>query len=91
MSIQSAKDFLKKIENDKPLQDRLKAEADLEARQRIIKEAGFDFTLAEYRQAVGEAAAAAGKELTAEELEAMAGGLGRRFGDKSFLPPTVPE
>ncbi|MDD2901327.1 MAG: Nif11-like leader peptide family RiPP precursor [Syntrophales bacterium] len=76
MSLQAARDYLKKIKTDQALQEKVKAATDLEARQRLIKAAGFDFTLAEYRQAIEGAAAAAGKELTAEQLEAVAGGLG---------------
>jgi len=78
MSIQSARDYLQKIKTDRALQERLAAASGLEARQQIIKAAGFDFTLAEYKQAIEEAAAAAGQELTAEELQAVAGGLGTR-------------
>ncbi|MDD2901325.1 MAG: Nif11-like leader peptide family RiPP precursor [Syntrophales bacterium] len=84
MSLQSAKDFLKKIETDEALHDRLKAASNLEARQQISKAAGFDFTLAEYRQAVEGTAAAAGQELTAEQLEAVAGGLGIPERGKPF-------
>jgi predicted ribosomally synthesized peptide with nif11-like leader len=72
MSAQSAKDFLKRIETDQ-----LEAAADLEARRQIIKEAGFDFTVDEFKQAVAELAAAAGKELTPEELQEIAGGTAR--------------
>jgi len=86
LSIQAARDFLKKIEADRTLQDRLAAEADLEARQQIIKTAGFGFTLAEYRQVIEELALARGKQLTPEELQKIVGGLGRRFGDRLFLP-----
>ncbi|MDD2901317.1 MAG: Nif11-like leader peptide family RiPP precursor [Syntrophales bacterium] len=77
MSAQSAKDFLKRIETDKDLHDRLKVAADLEARKKIIHAAGFDFTQAEYKQAVEELAAAAGHQLTPEELQGIAGGFGK--------------
>lgn len=86
MSVQSARDFLKRIETDQALKDRLEGEADLEARQQIIKEAGFNFTLSEYKQVVEELAAVSGRQLTPEELQQVAGGLGRRFGDRLFLP-----
>ncbi|MDD2901330.1 MAG: Nif11-like leader peptide family RiPP precursor [Syntrophales bacterium] len=94
MSTQSARDFLKKIEADQALMARLKAAAGLEARQEILRAAGFDFTLAEYKQAVKEMAAAAGQQLTSEELEGIAGGLGSHFGGKCppklFVPPSFP-
>ncbi|MDD2901326.1 MAG: Nif11-like leader peptide family natural product precursor [Syntrophales bacterium] len=87
MSIQAAKDFLKKIETDHALQEKLKAASGLESRQQIIQAAGFDFTLEEYKQAIEEAAAAAGKQLTAEELEAVAGGLGIRMPTNRYGAP----
>ncbi|RJR43270.1 MAG: Nif11-like leader peptide family natural product precursor [Deltaproteobacteria bacterium] len=94
MSVQSARDFLKKIKSDQGLQDRLEAAPGLEARQMIIKAAGFDFTLEEYKQVIEELAAAAGKELTPEELNKIAAGLGRRPGTicaPDFrMPPTFP-
>jgi len=87
MSMQSAKDFLKRVQADQAFQDRLETSGDLEARQRIIKEAGFDFTMEEYKQVAEEMAAAAGKPLTPEELQQVAGGLGQRFG---YFPPGCP-
>ncbi|RJR43266.1 MAG: Nif11-like leader peptide family natural product precursor [Deltaproteobacteria bacterium] len=90
MSVQSAKDFLKRIETDKALKDRLEGETNLEARQGIIKAVGFDFTLAEYKQAIEEMARAAGKQLTPEELQEIAGGLGGCYNLSLKLPPTFP-
>jgi len=87
MSIDAARDFFKRIDTDKALQDRLEAASDLEARKKIIRAAGFDFTLTEYQQAVEEMAAAAGQPLTPEELQQVAGGLGKRFG---YFPPGCP-
>jgi predicted ribosomally synthesized peptide with nif11-like leader len=77
MSVQSAKDFLEKIETDQVLKERLEAAPDLEARQQIVQEAGFDFTVEEFKQAVEELAAAAGQELTAKELQDIAAGGGK--------------
>jgi len=91
MSMQSARDFLKKVQTDKALKERLEAEPDLDVRKKIIQAAGFDFSLSEYRQAVEEVAVAAGEQLTPEELEQVAGGLRRRLGDNIVIPPTVPE
>jgi predicted ribosomally synthesized peptide with nif11-like leader len=76
MSIQSAKDFVQKIETDQALKERLEAAADHEARLQIIQAAGFDFTLEEFKQAVAELAAAAGQELSPEELKDIAAGTG---------------
>ncbi|RJR43254.1 MAG: Nif11-like leader peptide family natural product precursor [Deltaproteobacteria bacterium] len=77
MSVQSAKDFLHRIDTDQALKDRLAAAADHEARQKIVREAGFDFTLENFKQAAQELAAAADKELTTEELAGIAGGGGK--------------
>jgi len=80
VSRQSAKDFLKRIETDRVLRDQLEAASEPEARRQIIQKAGFDFTMEEYEQVAEEMAAAAGKPLTPEELQQVAGGAGRRFG-----------
>jgi predicted ribosomally synthesized peptide with nif11-like leader len=77
MSLQSAKDFLRSLETDKTLQDRLQAAPDLEARRRIVQAAGFDFSLDEFNQAVDELAQASSRELTPEDLEQIAGGTAR--------------
>jgi predicted ribosomally synthesized peptide with nif11-like leader len=77
MSVQSAKDFLQKTETDQVMKERLEAAPDYEARQQIIQTAGFDFTVDEFTQAIEELAAAAGKELTPEELEGIAAGVGQ--------------
>ncbi|MDD2901316.1 MAG: Nif11-like leader peptide family natural product precursor [Syntrophales bacterium] len=77
MSIQSAKDFLQKIETDQALKDQLAAAPDHEARQQIVRAAGFDFTVDEFKQAADELAKVAGQELTAEDLHEIAGGAGR--------------
>jgi predicted ribosomally synthesized peptide with nif11-like leader len=77
MSVQSARDFIKQLESDRTLQDRLQAAADDEARRQIIQAAGFDFTREEFHQAVAEISAAAGQEMSAEELDGIAAGTGR--------------
>jgi len=77
MSVQSAKDFLQKIETDQTLKEQLEAAADQEARMKLIRAAGFDFTVDDFKQAVAELSAAAGKELTPEELQDIAAGAGR--------------
>jgi predicted ribosomally synthesized peptide with nif11-like leader len=77
MSIQSARDFIKQIETDEALKERLEAAPDHETRRQIVQSAGFDFTEDEFKQMVGELAAAASQELTEEELQEVAGGAGR--------------
>ncbi len=77
MSLQSAKDFIKQIETDQALKERLEAAADDEACQQIIQASGFDFSRAEFKQAVAEISTAAGQELSAEELDDIAAGTGR--------------
>jgi len=74
MSLQSAKDFLQKMETDQALRERVEAAADLEDRLQTIRTAGFDFTMDEFKQAVNERVQAAGRELTPEELQEVAGG-----------------
>ncbi|MDD2901319.1 MAG: Nif11-like leader peptide family natural product precursor [Syntrophales bacterium] len=83
MSVQSAREFLIRMETDQDLKDRLAAVPDKKARQKIVRAAGFDFTLAEYKQMVEELAAAASQELSAEELQGVAGGAG---GKVSWCP-----
>jgi predicted ribosomally synthesized peptide with nif11-like leader len=93
MSVQAARDFLKKLENDKALQEKLKTAPDLEARQKIIKAAGFDFTIDEYKQVVEELTLAAGQEISPEESQKIAAGLGWRSGvacPPVFEPPSLP-
>ncbi|RJR43255.1 MAG: Nif11-like leader peptide family natural product precursor [Deltaproteobacteria bacterium] len=77
MSKQSARDFLKRMETDQALKDQLAFAADHGDRQKIVREAGFDFTVEEFSQAVAELAQAAGQELTPEELRQVAGGASK--------------
>jgi len=78
MSMQAAKDFLKRIKTDKALEDQLEAAADQAARHQLVKSAGFDFTADEYKQAAQNMATA--QELTADELGHIDGGLGAPTG-----------
>jgi len=75
MSVQSVKDFIKQLETDDVLKQRLEAAADDQTRRQIIQAAGFDFTPEEFKQAVAELAAVADKKLTPEELRNIAGGV----------------
>ena len=69
MSVQSAKDFLKKFAKDDEFRTQLEKAADLEARQAIVKGAGFEFTKAELQECAG-----ANSELSDADLEKVAGG-----------------
>ena len=69
MSVESAKNFLKKFAKDDDFRAQLEKAADLEARQVITKAAGFDFTKAELHECVG-----ASSELSDDDLENVAGG-----------------
>ena len=93
MSIESAREFIKQIETDQTLLGRLKAASGLDAQQQVIKEAGFDFTLDEYKQVVEELTLAAGQEISPEESQKIAAGLGWRAGvacPPVFEPPSLP-
>ena len=69
MSLQSAKAFLKKVGEDEEFKKLLeKAENDNE-RQKIVKDAGFDFTKEELKEAISGSG-----ELSDEDLEKVAGG-----------------
>lgn len=70
MSLQSAQAFLQRLHDDQDFFHKVSNAADHDARKVISKEAGFDFTESEMREAV----AAQNTELTEEELEAVAGG-----------------
>ena len=76
MSVESAKAILEKIKNDSEFGAQLEAESDETKRIQFMKDAGFDFTKEEFKQAAKEMAAAAGisDELSDDELEAVAGG-----------------
>jgi predicted ribosomally synthesized peptide with nif11-like leader len=76
ISIEAARDFLKRVETDHSLRERLETAPDLESRQRIIQTVGGDFTWEEFQQAVEEMVAAGGQELTLDDLEGITGGAG---------------
>jgi predicted ribosomally synthesized peptide with nif11-like leader len=80
MSVQSAMDFIKHIETDPALRERLDAAGDDETRRQIIQTSGFDFTRDEFKQAVAEISTTADQELTPEELQQIAGGAGKVGG-----------
>ncbi len=68
MSIEQAQAFIEKVKNDEDLAKRLNEAQDSESRLNIAKELGYDFTPEEARQA--------SEQLSSDELEHVAGGLG---------------
>ncbi len=91
MSVESAKDFIRKIETDAALKARLEAATDDAARRQIIQAAGFEFTHDEFKQAVAEISAAAGQELSPEELNDLAAGTGRAGWCPMHGKPSCPQ
>ncbi len=71
MSVQSAKDFVAKVNGDKSLADSLGSAADDDARRKIAADAGFDFTKAEMKEALSEGNS---KQLSDADLDTVAGG-----------------
>ncbi len=66
MSIESAKAFVERVENDEDFRKELDGQASVEERMKFAKAQGFDFTNDEIRDVAGR--------LTEEELDAVAGG-----------------
>lgn len=77
MSLQGAQEFLKKLESDPDLKARFINAPDTATWHQMAKDAGFDFSLDEFKQALDERSTApeAG-ELKPEELQAIVGGSG---------------
>ncbi len=73
MSVQAAKDFVAKIKEDKSLEDSLVSADDDDARRKIAKDTGFDFTRDEMKEAISEIS---GKQLSDDDLDSVAGGVG---------------
>ena len=68
MSVESAKEFLKKLAKDEAFKKSIESASD-EEKQKIVKEAGFDFTKDEIKEVVGGSS-----ELSDADLEKVAGG-----------------
>ena len=73
MSEEQLKAFLEKVKADTSLQEKLKAASDADAVVAIAKEAGFSISADDLKQAQST-------ELSAEELEGVAGGQGSFCG-----------
>ena len=72
MSEEQLKAFLEKVKTDSSLQEKLKAASDADAASAIAKEAGFSISADEFTKAQST-------ELSAEELEGVAGGEKTNF------------
>ena len=72
MSEEQLKAFLEKVKADTSLQEKLKAASDANAASAIAKEAGFSISADEFTKAQST-------ELSDEELEGVAGGVGNCF------------
>ena len=69
MSEEQLKAFLEKVKDDTSLQEKLKAAADIDAVAAIAKEAGFIISVEDLKNAQS-------REISEEELEGVAGGMG---------------
>lgn len=80
MSIESVKGFYESLTNDQALQERVKSADDSVAIVQIASEKGYDFTDQELERAMQEAIVEG--ELSEQELEAVAGGTGKKYKGK---------
>jgi predicted ribosomally synthesized peptide with nif11-like leader len=82
MALQAAKDFLQKLQSEQELNAKFQNAVDEDARHQLAQAAGFDFTRAEFKQAVQEILTS-GKdgELTADQLQKIAGGYSSPDGE----------
>lgn len=72
MSVESAKAFVGKLAEDAELRSKVEGAADDGARRQVAKDAGFDFTRDEMKQAAGQSKNRG--ELSEDELSSVAGG-----------------
>ena len=77
MSEEQLKSFLEAVKADAVLQEKLKAATDADAVVAIAKESGFVVSADEIK-----AAQSAPQELSDEELEGVAGGVGALIGER---------
>ena len=71
MSVENAKNFLERIKSDDSFRESIGKADSFEARAKLVKAAGYEFTKAEMEQAHP---AGSGGELSDEELESVSGG-----------------
>ncbi len=72
MSIESAKAFLERVENDEDFRKELEGKTSLEERMKFAKLQGFDFTKGEIRECM--------ESLSDEDLDAVAAGGWKEAG-----------
>ncbi len=71
MSVESAKAFLEKFNSDEAFKKTIEAAKTDEARQAVVKKAGFKFTKADLKSAFADQGK---QELSEDDLESVAGG-----------------
>ena len=71
MSVDNAKKFLERMKSDGAFRESIAKADGFEARAKLVKGAGYDFTKAEMEQAHPHGS---GGELSDEELESVSGG-----------------
>ncbi|MEO5358282.1 MAG: Nif11-like leader peptide family natural product precursor [Nitrospirae bacterium YQR-1] len=69
MSLESAEEFMKKLNSDLEFRNKVEAVKDENVRNKIIKEAGFNFKVEELKQVIHRCS-----ELSEKDLENVAGG-----------------
>ncbi|MEY2832388.1 MAG: hypothetical protein RLZZ574_1646 [Cyanobacteriota bacterium] len=75
MTIENAKAFYQRMNEDSDFRTPFESASTKEERQQLIKDAGYNFTADEWQAAMTEIQAAdSNEELQEEELEAIAGG-----------------
>ncbi|MEO5358277.1 MAG: Nif11-like leader peptide family natural product precursor [Nitrospirae bacterium YQR-1] len=76
MSVESAKEFIEKLSSDMVFRNKVEAVKDKSARAKMVKDAGFDFTMAELKQVVPDTYHSSfSGELSENDLEKIAGGM----------------
>jgi predicted ribosomally synthesized peptide with nif11-like leader len=73
MSIEQAKAFIEKLGSDENLLNQVNSAGNDDARMQLAKAAGFDFTADEFNSVIDQLS---GEELSEEDLDSVAGGLG---------------
>ena len=80
MSVESAKEFLKKLQEDAEFKKAIEeAKEDTAKVKKIVEDAGFSFTKQELEEAMGVTGS---QELSEEDLEKVAGGSFWRIHEK---------
>jgi predicted ribosomally synthesized peptide with nif11-like leader len=79
MTVEQAKAFIEKLNNDETFRGQIAQASDDAARLKMAHEAGYEFTVAEFNETIAELAGAADEELSEEQLEAVAGGAMQIF------------